>query len=213
ISYLSLVMGSNRPLRENQSIDNLLRQAKDSLEQFRKTAYTPEAYEEALLLQNIYDYLQKQSQKTQVIQKVMYNLVEQDQLWSRTKDSSKFITAQDYDWKTFTENFNFDSPIFKHSLRLTVTVLVGFGIGIIFPFQNAYWILLTITVIMPPVYTLQSSAPSIGYMGHLSGEPLQWLWSLPPKMSTSTGYWPRRPLLWVLPWFKKITKAPPSLLR
>src|SRR5690606_4277356 len=169
LSYLSSVMGSNRPLRENQSIDNLLGQARDCLEQFRKTAYTPEAYEEALLLQNIYDYLQKQSQKTQVIQKVIYNLIEQDQLWSRTKDSSKFITAQDYDWKTFTENFNFDSPIFKHSLRLTVTVLVGFGIGIVFPFQNAYWILLTITVIMRPGYTLTKQRSKHRLYGTLIG--------------------------------------------
>jgi uncharacterized membrane protein YccC len=169
LSYLSNVMGSNRIFRENQAIDDLLLQAKNSLGQFRRTAYTPEAYEEALLLQNIYDYLQKQSQKIQVIQKVMYNLLEQDQLWSRTKDSSRFITAQDYDWKTFTENFNFDSPIFKHSLRLTVTVLVGFGIGILFPFQNAYWILLTITVIMRPGYTLTKQRSKHRLYGTLIG--------------------------------------------
>src|SRR5690554_2328101 len=169
LSYLSHVMGSKQPLRENNSIETLLVQAEQSLAKFRQAALTPEAYEEALLLQNIYGYLRKQSQKILVIQKVIYNLVEQEQLWSRTGDSSKFITAQDYDWKTLTENFNFDSPIFKHSLRLTVTVLVGFVIGIIFPFQNAYWILLTITVIMRPGYTLTKERSKHRLYGTLIG--------------------------------------------
>ncbi|HLW19064.1 MAG TPA: FUSC family membrane protein [Cyclobacteriaceae bacterium] len=169
LSYLSHVMGSKQPLRENNSIETLLVQAEQSLAKFRQAAFTPEAYEEALLLQNIYDYLRKQSQKILVIQKVIYNLVEQEQLWSRTKDSSKFITTQDYDRKTLTENFNFDSPIFKHSLRLTVTVLVGFAIGIIFPFQNAYWILLTIIVIMRPGYTLTKQRSKHRLYGTLIG--------------------------------------------
>src|SRR5690554_2986147 len=169
LSYLSHVMGSKQPLRENNSIETLLVQAEQSLAKFRQAAFTPEAYEEALLLQNIYGYLRKQSQKILVIQKVIYNLVEQEQLWSRTKDSSKFITTQDYDRKTLTENFNFDSPIFKHSLRLTVTVLVGFAIGIIFPFQNAYWILLTINVIMRPGYTLTKQRSKHRLYGTLIG--------------------------------------------
>ncbi len=169
LSELSRVMGSNRPLREDPSTDDLLRLAKVSLAQIQQTAKTSEAYEEALLLQNIYDYLQKQAQKIQVIEKVTYNLIEQEQLWTSTKDSSKFITPQDYDWKTFSENFNFESPIFKHSLRLTVTVLIGFGIGILFPFQNAYWILLTITVIMRPGYTLTKDRSKHRLYGTLIG--------------------------------------------
>lgn len=169
LNSLSRVLGRKDPVIVNPSLGHLLQQAKESLNNFRRTAYSPEAYEEAILLQNIYDYLQKQAQKIQVIQKVMQNLVEQDQLWSRTKESSQFITPQDYDWKTFTENLNFDSPIFKHSLRLTLTVLVGFAIGIIFPFQNAYWILLTITVIMRPGYTLTKERSKHRLYGTLIG--------------------------------------------
>jgi uncharacterized membrane protein YccC len=169
LSYLSHVLGRKSAVIDKPATDKLLQLAKESLGEFRKAAYTPEAYEEAMLLQNIYDYLHKQAQKIQVIRKVMQNLVEQDQLWSRTKDSSRFITPQDYDWKTFTENFNFDSPIFKHSLRLTLTVLVGFAIGIIFPFQNAYWILLTITVIMRPGYTLTQERSKHRLYGTLIG--------------------------------------------
>jgi uncharacterized membrane protein (TIGR01666 family) len=166
LDYLSQVIGSKKPLKENTAMDKLLVEAKESLNHFRlKAGFS----EEVLLLQNIYDYLQKQAQKIGVIEKVMRNLVEQDQVWSRQKDAAKFITVQDYDWKTFTENFNFHSPIFKHSLRLTLTVLVGFAIGIIFPFQNAYWILLTIIVIMRPGYTLTKERSKHRLYGTLIG--------------------------------------------
>src|SRR5690606_27440749 len=169
LEYLSHVMDSKKGLEENTSIEALLVKAKDSLHQFRSMPPRAGSYEEVLLLQNIYDYLQKQAQKIRVIEKVMRNLVDQDQLWSRQKDSSKFITTQDYDWNTFTDNFNFHSPIFKHSLRLTLTALAGFMIGIVFPFQNAYWILLTIIVIMRPGYTLTKERSKHRLYGTLIG--------------------------------------------
>lgn len=169
LRYLSLMIGSNRPLKEDSRTEHLLQAARKQLEEFKTEAHTPISYEEVLLLKNIYDYLQKQAQKMEVIQKVILNLVEQDQLWSRNKDSGKFITTQDYDWKTFTDNLNFNSPIFKHSLRLTLTVLVGYVVGLIFPFQNAYWILLTIVVIMRPGYTLTQQRSKHRLYGTLIG--------------------------------------------
>jgi uncharacterized membrane protein YccC len=36
------------------------------------------------------------------------------------------------------ENLSFSSTVFRHSLRLTITILIGF-IGKALPFQNAYW--------------------------------------------------------------------------
>jgi uncharacterized membrane protein YccC len=44
--------------------------------------------------------------------------------------------------------------VFRHSLRITITILIGAIIGQILPFQNAYWILLTIVVILKQGYGL-----------------------------------------------------------
>jgi uncharacterized membrane protein YccC len=52
------------------------------------------------------------------------------------------------------ENLSFSSTVFRHSLRLTITILIGFIIGKALPFQNAYWIVLTIVVIMRQGYGL-----------------------------------------------------------
>jgi uncharacterized membrane protein YccC len=49
------------------------------------------------------------------------------------------------------ENLSFSSTVFRHSLRLTITILIGFIIGKP-TLQNAYWIVLTIVVIMRQGY-------------------------------------------------------------
>ncbi|MEX2592292.1 MAG: FUSC family membrane protein [Anditalea sp.] len=169
LEYLSKVFGEKRPLVDNKSIDVLLQRTAQTIASYKEAAGFSENREGALLLQNVYDYLQKQSQKIEVIQKVMNNLFEKDQMWLRNKDAAKFITQQDYDWKTLTENLSFKSPIFKHSLRLTLTFLIGFAIGVVFSLQNSYWILLTIIVIMRPGYALTKQRSKHRLYGTLIG--------------------------------------------
>jgi uncharacterized membrane protein YccC len=169
LDYLSKVLADKKPLQDNKSIDVLLRQAEQSIVSYKEEVKFPEAGEGVLLLQNIYDYLQKQAQKIEVIRKVMNNLISRDQMWLWNKDSEKFITQQDYNWKVLSDNLSFKSPIFKHSLRLTITVLVGYAIGHIFSVQNAYWILLTIIVIMRPGYALTKQRSKHRLYGTLIG--------------------------------------------
>ncbi|MGS0527678.1 FUSC family protein [Zobellia nedashkovskayae] len=85
------------------------------------------------------------------------------------KYARKFIAPQDYDPKTLVSNFSFESLIFKHALRLAVTVMIGYGIGTIFDFQNPYWILLTIIIILRPSYGLTKTRSKDRIIGTLIG--------------------------------------------
>lgn len=125
--------------------------------------------EKAFLLQNLFDYLEKQGQKINTIIRVLHNLDTRETNLLKNKEVSQFITPQDYDPKLLIENFNFGSPIFKHSLRLAIVVLVGFGIGLYFSFENAYWIILTIVVIMRPNYGLTKDRSKQRILGTLIG--------------------------------------------
>lgn len=169
LDYLSKVIGDKKPLKKSSSLYVLLEQARKSITTFRNKDNSEETRVAVLFLQNHYDYFYRIVQKIDVIENVLQNLYSKDQVWLRGKYSSKFITQQDYDWKTLTENLNFKSPIFKHSLRLTITVLVGFAVGATFPFQNSYWILLTIIVIMRPGYSLTKQRSKHRIYGTLIG--------------------------------------------
>ncbi|GAA0189048.1 YccS family putative transporter [Fulvivirga kasyanovii] len=169
LEYFSRVMGDRRALNENQALDRFLDEAREEIKSYANSGKSAVVRENVLHLQNKYDYLHKLVQKLEVIENVMNNLYNRNQVWLRGKYSARFITQQDYDFKNLAENISLKSPIFRHSLRLAVTVLVGLIVGAIFPFQNSYWILLTIIVIMRPGYSLTKQRSKQRIYGTLIG--------------------------------------------
>jgi uncharacterized membrane protein (TIGR01666 family) len=112
------------------------------------------ASEGVLMLTNMLHYAEKQVEINKTLERAFTTVVKSQDLKGKDKDLEKFITPQYYPISTLIENFSFSSTVFRHSLRLTITILIGFIVGKILPFQNAYWIVLTIVVIMRQGYGL-----------------------------------------------------------
>lgn len=114
-------------------------------------------------------YGENQVKKIRTIEKA-YNLkINPDEIATISKDLDKFLTPQYYPISTFINNLSFSSPIFRHSLRITITLLFGFLIASTLPFQNVFWILLTIIVIMRPGYGLTKQRSYDRILGTLFG--------------------------------------------
>jgi uncharacterized membrane protein (TIGR01666 family) len=79
----------------------------------------------------------------------------------KTKESAlstqNFNEAQNIDPALFLNNLNFSSNIFRHSLRVGISLLSGYLISLLFNIGHNYWILLTIIVILKPAYSLTKS--------------------------------------------------------
>ncbi|TCD00628.1 FUSC family protein [Pedobacter frigidisoli] len=69
-------------------------------------------------------------------------------------DREKFITRQKFDFDLFKDNLTYSSSTFRHSLRVTVVMSLGFIVSQILNFSHSYWILLTILVISKPGFSL-----------------------------------------------------------
>lgn len=128
-----------------------------------------EKRETLLLFRNILDYQEKLWHKLNNIDRVLNNLEKNNRLRLKSKEVSKFLTPQDYSLDILIRNFNFGSPVFRHALRISLVMLVGFSIGYYFSIQNAYWILLTIIVIMRPNYGLTKQRTRQRIVGTLIG--------------------------------------------
>lgn len=113
-----------------------------------------EASEGVLMLKTMLEYAEKQIEKIKIIERAFTSVSNIHDFNGKDKDLEKFLTPQYYPISTFIENISFSSTIFRHSLRLTTTLVLGGIIGIMLPFQNVYWILLTIIIIMRPGYGL-----------------------------------------------------------
>lgn len=70
------------------------------------------------------------------------------------RDYKRFVARSDYNPKLILDNLNLDSNLFRHSLRVSFALLVGFMISLRLTLGHDYWILLTIIVILKPAYSL-----------------------------------------------------------
>lgn len=128
-----------------------------------------EENKELLMLRNLFKY---QSEQVKKIQKIEWLFRERDKSRIRfitNEEARRFLTRETYNIEVFIENFNFNSSIFKHSLRLAVVAIIGYAVGIVFEVQNSYWILLTLIVIMRPNFGLTKQRSMERTIGTLIG--------------------------------------------
>ena len=125
--------------------------------------------EDHLMLQNFFEYQESQFKKIKEIKWLLGNPDTDSLEFIERNVSRRFIVRQDYDPRLLLRNLSFRSSIFKHSLRLSVTLMIGYALGNLFAFQNPYWILLTIIVIMRPSYGLTKTRSKDRIIGTLIG--------------------------------------------
>ncbi len=144
----------NNPKLSKQDFGPYFVSLNDSIEKYVTKKGLPQARLGALALRNYEDYLTNQYQNLNSLERLIVNMNAENRLRISKQEQKKFLTKEDYSPQIATDNFSIKSPIFRHALRLAIAMVVGFGIGKIFQIHNAYWILMTIVVILRPSYGL-----------------------------------------------------------
>jgi len=139
---------------DKNDLKNELHALENAISDYEKSLSKDTAAEGVLMLTNMLKYAKNQVGKIKIIQRAFTLAMQSFKLKDKDKELEKFLTPQYYPIRTLIENLSFSSSIFRHSLRLTITILIGYIIGELLPFENGYWILLTIVVIMRPGYGL-----------------------------------------------------------
>jgi uncharacterized membrane protein YccC len=70
------------------------------------------------------------------------------------KELKRFVARSDYNPKLVVDNLNMHSNIFRHSLRVSLALVLGYLGAFWLPVGHDYWIMLTIIVILKPAYSL-----------------------------------------------------------
>ncbi|HQK39057.1 MAG TPA: FUSC family membrane protein [Flavobacterium alvei] len=155
-------------IQKNNLVENLFA-FEFAIADYEKTLGEAEASEGVHMLSNMLHYAEKQVEKIKTLERAYTTTVKLKDLKGRDKDLEKLSISQYYPLNTLVENFSFSSLEFRHSLRITTTLLIGLIIGKVLPFENVYWILLTIVVIMRPGYGLTKERTLNRFIGTLIG--------------------------------------------
>lgn len=154
LKRISVSIEDNKKYVSKHQLFNDLEVLENAILEYQGNVAGNEVEEGVLMLSNMRDYVERQIEKVKVLERAFTKPLEKQETKQIEKDLEKFLTPLYYPWSTLRNNMSFSSTIFRHSLRLTLTILVGILIGTLISVEKVYWILLTIVVILRPGYGL-----------------------------------------------------------
>ncbi|OIN56743.1 FUSC family protein [Arsenicibacter rosenii] len=151
LDYIGLSIQSNRPHKGHTDLTNHLEALRLRIEDIGKK--DPETSN--LVLRKLLVSLRNLHQRLYTIQQYADPNAKVAKEARYPDDFNRFISHQEVDPKMFVNNLTLNSSIFRHSLRMALACMVGFIVAKSFPLgHHSYWILLTITVLIKPGYSL-----------------------------------------------------------
>ncbi|PKR81276.1 hypothetical protein CW751_05505 [Brumimicrobium salinarum] len=129
----------------------------------------PAGREGALSMRSLHDYQKHILQEVQAIGHAIANINTASKTTIRKEEAKMFLTLQEYKVNILFQHLSFKSVIFRHALRLTITLLFAFFLGEYFEIQNAYWIMLTVLVILRPNFGLTKQRAKDRIIGTILG--------------------------------------------
>ena len=169
LKLLSKSIMESKPYESKHNLIENLQLFENTIRDYKKDLKTDSSSEEVLMLITMLHYAEKQVEKIKTLERAYTDDINSKDLKGRDKDIERFFKPQYYPLRTFVENFSFSSTVFRHSLRITITILLGYMIGKVLPLENVYWIILTIVVIMKQGFGLTNERTYHRIFGTLAG--------------------------------------------
>ncbi|WP_338869523.1 FUSC family membrane protein [Spirosoma sp. SC4-14] len=97
---------------------------------------------------------------------------------------TRFVSHQKIDVKAFVDNLTLNSSVFRHSVRVALAMLIGFVVTKFLEYgHHSYWVLLTISVILKPAFSLTKQRNMERIIGTFAGGVvgILILWFIPDK--------------------------------
>ncbi|CAN7263335.1 FUSC family protein [Caballeronia sp. LjRoot34] len=152
---IGLAVLQNRPARARINVKAELRAIEYELDQMRRhdvPQKNPEAYSAVSSafrrLWSATRLIDKMRRQTRHDPSITETVIRVDPTLSR------FVSSRRVPFMQIFSNLTMASPSFRHALRVTIAVGVGFWLGRLLPLTNAYWIVMTTVIILKPGYSL-----------------------------------------------------------
>ena len=154
LDAIGIAVKSGRPSVESPALQQLITETKEQQDKLRKEHLNPDNIEGFISLRGILNNIQDIADRINTL----HHYTTYDRTLSKKAvhniDYKKFIGHQEITPEIFINNINLQSGTFRHALRVTVAVLIGYLFSLFFTIGHSYWILLTIIVILKPAYSL-----------------------------------------------------------
>ncbi len=154
------------------NISDELHQLHEEFFELRNKEMNAETLENFMILRQIFLRITEITDEIQTIYKLKTQNIKLVKSLSTGLDLEKFVTKEEkLNHKVFINNFSLKSNHFRHAIRITLAMMIGYAISK-FQFLNihkVYWILITILAIMRPAYSITKRRNILRIYGTVAG--------------------------------------------
>lgn len=169
LDEIGIAVKSGTPSVENSEIAPQYKKIREHYDDLRLNFMKPDNLEGFVSMGRIVEGLQDLAERINILhQHTTYNFKPKKRSVQKIS-YDKLIDHKEIEPRLLLDNLNFNSNIFRHSLRVSVAVLIGYVISLLFNTGHSYWILLTIIVILKPAYSLTKKRNKDRLIGTLCG--------------------------------------------
>ena len=172
---LGLTLQSGFRKKESRNLDDLQRESMDAFFELRSKALNEKTIEDFIILRQILYSLQDITERIKRLRLSSSFDVKAPKGEKPDIDLRQFVSHNEIDPRLLLTNISIKSSSFRHAIRLTVALLVGYSVSFFFPvvhtysIGHSYWILLTIAVIIKPAYSITRKRNIHRLLGTITG--------------------------------------------
>lgn len=183
ITNIGINLQSGLRARPNMDLEKEMDKLYNVYYDYRNSAMSAETLENFMILRQILMRITELNTEVKNIYKVFSQDITLSKSLSSGLDLKQFLNPEEkFNFKVFKNNLSLNSMQFRHAVRVTLALLIGYGITRLyfFPVGHAYWVLITIVAIIRPNYSITKHRNYVRLMGTFVGAILAYaiLWQI-----------------------------------
>lgn len=171
LEKLALSLPLEKKLPENDNLLAEYQKCEDLFFKLRSEKLNTDSINDFIMLRQILNSLKDLTNRVITLQNAAnFNRAQSSSKDKRiTENIYKFVPTDSYSWHLLKDNISLKSAGFRHAIRVTIALLMGYIVGLFFPVGHVYWLLLTIIVLLKPAYSLSKQRNIYRLIGTLVG--------------------------------------------
>lgn len=170
IEKLALSLPLEKRLPENKDLIESYQKCEDFFFKLRSERLNQDTINDFIMLRQILHSLKDLTNRVITLQDATnFNHVPQQKDKRIIENINKFIPTDIYSWRLLKDNISLQSTHFRHAIRVTIALLVGYVVALFLPFGHTYWLLMTIVILLKPAYSLSKQRNLYRLIGTLLG--------------------------------------------
>lgn len=154
IQQIGIAVQSGVSSRPKHDLDEAFNKCQSAFERMRQDRMTHENMEDYIMLRQILNSLKDITERVKKLHRATTYDTELGQQHRMDVELENFIPKREYHPRILLDNLSLKSSHFRHALRVTIALMIGYLVSMFFDFGHGYWILLTIVAIMKPEFSI-----------------------------------------------------------